>query len=355
MANDAPKAHSGSKRSRFGQLAGDGAKLGILLAPDVAADMGTMEPIALDLIDLDPNNVRKLKLDKSDPRNVPADHPDAEIMRQELDALEELASSINVHGLNQAVGIYRIGTRFRLVWGERRYLAHRLLGREHIKANILRQPPASTVSTQLAENMFRSDLNLAERVLAFDRLIAESQTTDKPINSIRDLAAATGLAFATASRYLSIQRAHPDVRQAIAAGRITKSKHALQLSQVQDPEQRRSLIEALATGQELALPQVPENADASSDSTSSEPAGPTPKRPVRPRGNPRKFVKFTLKSPLSGSVVKTLVDKVLPKQDAAAFAKVDWTDITSVQSVLEQLIHHIVRDLEKSQGKSPKS
>lgn len=354
MSNDAPKAPS-SKRHRFGQLAGDGAKLGTLLSPDAAADMGTMEPIALDLIDLDPNNVRKLKLDKSDPRNIPTDHPDAEVMRQELESLQELASSIEVHGLNQAVGIYRVGTRFRLVWGERRYLAHRLLGREHIKANILRQPPTSTVATQLAENMFRSDLNLAERVLAFDRLIAESQSTEKPINSIRELAAATGLAFATASRYLSIQRAHPDVRQAIAAGLITKSKHALQLTKVENPEERRAIIDALAAGQEPVLPQVSEKPETPTNSTPPQPVGPPPKRPVRPRGNPRKFVKLTLKSPLSGSVVKTLVDKVLPKQEAAVFAKVDWNDITSVQSVLEQLIHRIVRDLEQSQGKSPKS
>lgn len=336
-------AGPGNKRLRFGQLAGDGAQISGLVGADPAKEYGSMEAIALNLIDLDPANVRQLKLDKADPRNIPEDHPDAAQMHAEFEALQELAASIHKIGLQQAVGIYRSGSRFRLVWGERRFLAHRLLGLEYIKANIIRQPPASQVAAQLAENMFREDLSLAERATAFDRLINESLQTEQPIRTVDDLVLATGLGNTAASRYLAIYRAPPDVRQAIADGRVSSAKQAYALIQIADPVERQRLM---SLNDSSPTPTTDRSADKPSQEV-------TRRTPVRRQGKPKTQIKIALKSPRSGEIVRTIAERLLPKQEYSAFAKVDWTDLTSVQDVFEQIIRRIERELERSKGKAP--
>jgi ParB/RepB/Spo0J family partition protein len=86
-------------------------------------------------------------------------------VREDKGDIEELAALIREHGLIQPV---TITTDFQLVAGERRYLAHRLLGVDTIKAIVRNDIKDDTtiLEIELVENLGRKDLVWHERAKA---------------------------------------------------------------------------------------------------------------------------------------------------------------------------------------------
>jgi ParB family chromosome partitioning protein len=73
-------------------------------------------------------------------------------------SLEELATSISVSGLLQPIILRPHGDRYQIVAGERRYKAHKILGRSSISAIIKKTSDADMAVSGLAENLKREDL-----------------------------------------------------------------------------------------------------------------------------------------------------------------------------------------------------
>jgi ParB/RepB/Spo0J family partition protein len=86
-------------------------------------------------------------------------------VREDKGDIEELAALIKEHGLIQPV---TVTTDFQLVAGERRYLAHRLLGADTIKAIVRNDIKGDTtiLEIELVENLGRKDLVWHERAKA---------------------------------------------------------------------------------------------------------------------------------------------------------------------------------------------
>lgn len=75
------------------------------------------------------------------------------------DELEALASSISEAGLLQPVSVRAVGDRYQLIAGERRWRAHKLLGRATIEALIIPVEEADMAILALAENIDRENLS----------------------------------------------------------------------------------------------------------------------------------------------------------------------------------------------------
>ena len=95
----------------------------------------------------------KLALDQIDPNPYQPrrDFPKAE--------LEALAASIAEAGLLQPVSVRAVGGRYQLIAGERRWRAHRLLGRPSIEALVVPAEDGDLAVLALAENLAREDLS----------------------------------------------------------------------------------------------------------------------------------------------------------------------------------------------------
>ncbi len=88
----------------------------------------------------------------------------------EPDALRALADSIASHGLQQPILVAELPERgaYRLVAGERRLLAHRMLGRPTIFAIITAGKPEEIA---IIENVLREDLDAVDFARGLERLI----------------------------------------------------------------------------------------------------------------------------------------------------------------------------------------
>lgn len=73
--------------------------------------------------------------------------------------LEALASSISEAGLLQPISVRPVGDRYQIIAGERRWRAHKLLGRNTIEALVFPAEDDQLAVLALAENIDREDLS----------------------------------------------------------------------------------------------------------------------------------------------------------------------------------------------------
>lgn len=107
-------------------------------------------------------------------RDLPIElvHPNPDQPRKFFDAkkLEELAASISSKGQLQAIRVRSVpdGT-FEIVLGERRWRAHKLLGRATIRAEIVDMADDERDDQAITENLQRADVTPLEEARAFQR------------------------------------------------------------------------------------------------------------------------------------------------------------------------------------------
>jgi len=182
------------------------------------------------------------------PRLVEADlaaidvNPDQPRTVFDDDALRSLADSIERHGLQQPV-LVQEGTekgRYRLVAGERRLRAHRLLGRPTIAAIITKGRPEEIA---LIENVQRVDLDAIDLARGLTQLIDAHGYTQA------EVAAAVGCSEAEVSKRLKVLGLPEDILADYRANPETVSRSALvELAFVEDLGQMRALWQSARNG-----------------------------------------------------------------------------------------------------------
>ncbi len=98
--------------------------------------------------------------------------PDPEQPRRHFDKekLEELASSIKIHGVLQPIVVIRKNSKFLIVAGERRYRASKLAGLERVPAVVRDLSDQNRLELSLIENIQRDNLNVLEMAEAYSKL-----------------------------------------------------------------------------------------------------------------------------------------------------------------------------------------
>jgi ParB family chromosome partitioning protein len=104
----------------------------------------------------------------------------------EQEALEELAESINDHGLLQPIVVIEKDDGYLLVAGERRLRAHKLAGLETIKAVIadVDIDEAKLRELALIENIQRENLNAMELAHSYDELLKVYNITHDELSTV---------------------------------------------------------------------------------------------------------------------------------------------------------------------------
>lgn len=317
------------KAARFGASHEQSEGLSKLLTDSSLDDVGTVENIPMEQIDRDPNQPRKLSItvDQVRQRQPPTDP----VALAEYHGIEDLAANIDFNGLLQPVALYRHGDRFRLCWGERRFLAHVYLGRETIKSNIYRTRPERPAYKQLAENLGRQDLELHETVAAMARAVA-----DEPPKDGSQFANWCGLKRSQAFEYWSILR-DPEVMDLIASRTITTVSLAARISRETRPELRQALIRGEATETVPAPLPVP---------------AATPPKKVDRRGRPATSVKVELKGENLPLLARELCHRILGKDEFEKhFKGVDFSDLAIANDVVRQVINALAKKIETRAAK----
>ncbi len=157
--------------------------------------------------------------------------------RQHLDpeALQELAASIQEHGLiqplivSEARGDQQPGIRYLLIAGERRLEASRLAGLETVPAIVKEATPQQMLELALVENIQRADLNPLEEASAYQHLAADFGLTQQ---QIADRVGKNRVSVANALRLLRL----PAFCKSVLAGGQISEGHARALLGLEDDE-----------------------------------------------------------------------------------------------------------------------
>ena len=132
--------------------------------------------------------------------------------------LQDLARSITANGIIQPIVVRKVGDRFQIIAGERRWRAARLAGLLRVPV-IVRAVAAgqerSLLEVALIENIQRENLNPIEEALAYRRLADEFHMTQDAI------ATAVGKDRATVANVLRLLKLPDDVRADVATGTLS--------------------------------------------------------------------------------------------------------------------------------------
>jgi ParB family chromosome partitioning protein len=132
--------------------------------------------------------------------------------------LEELARSIKANGVIQPIVVRRLGDRFQIIAGERRWRAALRAGLLHVPIVVRDVAPGqerSLLEMALIENIQREDLNPIEEGLAYQRLSDEFQLKQE------EIAAAVGKDRATIANHIRLLKLPDEVRATVASGALS--------------------------------------------------------------------------------------------------------------------------------------
>jgi ParB family transcriptional regulator, chromosome partitioning protein len=156
-------------------------------------------------------------------------------------ALDELARSIQASGIVQPVVVRRIGNRYQLIAGERRWRAAQRASIARVPAIVRDVRDEMALEMTLVENLQREDLNAVEQARAFQRLTDEFHLTQE------EAAERTGKDRATIANSVRLLRLEETILDLIEEGKISAG-HARALLAVDDLKEMLELARKSARG-----------------------------------------------------------------------------------------------------------
>jgi len=187
---------------------GKGTTQVVKMPGDLDGDLTNDTVVELPLADIDPNT--------NQPRK---NFNDA--------TLKELADSIKVHGVIQPIIVVKMGERYMIIAGERRYRASKIAGLSTIPAIVKNYNEKEIAEVSLLENLQREDLNPMECARAMKKLMTDFGWTQ---DTVADRLGKSRPVVANTVRLLNLE---PEVIDMIEKGKISAG-HARSLVVVTD-------------------------------------------------------------------------------------------------------------------------
>lgn len=157
------------------------------------------------------------------------------------EALEELARSIRATGIVQPIVVRKIGSRYQLIAGERRWRAAQRAPLQRVPAVLREVRDETALEMTLVENLQREDLNPIEQARAFQRLSDEFSFTQE------QMAERTGKDRATIANSLRLLRLEEPIQDLLEEGRLSAG-HGRALLAIAEPKDRLELARRIARG-----------------------------------------------------------------------------------------------------------
>jgi ParB family chromosome partitioning protein len=187
--------------------------------------------------------------------------------------LDELAQSIASNGVIQPIVVRRVGDRFHIIAGERRWRAAQKAGLLRVPVVVREVAPGqerSLLEMALIENIQRENLNPIDEALAYRRLADEFQMTQEAI------AAAVGKDRASVANCLRLLKLPDDLRADVAAGVLSMGHARALLALASEADQRRTARDVIARGLSVRETEALAKQIVDSAAPAREPAPPKP-------------------------------------------------------------------------------
>lgn len=215
-----------------------GKGLSSLLPGRAAAQVSAPAPVA----PAEPAPLNKLPIDQIEP------NPNQPRTVFDPARLQELAASIQANGIIQPLIVRKVGERYHLIAGERRWRASRLAGLKEVPIVIANIHDDHMLEVALIENIQREDLNPIEVAVAFEKLSNDLNLSHEEIGK------RTGKDRTTITNMLRLLRLPGDVQLLLAEKRLSMG-HARAILGLPTEELQREVAEK-AAAQGLSVRQV---------------------------------------------------------------------------------------------------
>lgn len=285
-------------------------------------------------------------------------------------SLKELSDSIKEHGIIQPLVLRRIGDKYEIIAGERRYKASKMAGLTSVPAIISTLDDKKSAEVAIVENIQRKDLSSIEEAKSYKALLDKGYLTQD------ELAKKMGLSQSAISNKLRLLSLSPMVQDALMKGKISE-RHARSLLQISSLEEQdkwlKSIIDERLTVRELdnRLKSIVDSDNNSNEIISDidkikENAKDivgvpkyediiTPTNPIAPpKEMPNKFFNFLEDEAVNMNTMETPIKEEPPEEQA--MEEIEMLDFTPTNNskVFENanyLVNKLVEDLNNSSYK----
>jgi len=230
-----------------------------------------------------------------------------DLAKQQIEGIYLLAKSVSQRGLMQPISVYSDAAgQYFILAGERRFLAHVLLGRTTIRA-MVKESAGDEIDRRigsLIENIVREDLTTSEKIDFIEGLVHLHEQQKGSLMTAEALHEMIHESVRTCRRYLRYISAPTSVRASIRSGEI---------SSIRDID---AALQEAGDSEEIDATDTKKNQNALAS--------------VIKRGRQRQAVSLgrTSNIPAVRSLIKAWLG---PAKMKAEFGRVNWDDLESVQ------------------------
>ncbi len=242
------------------------------------------------------------------------------------ETLEELASSIKLHGILQPIIVRLVDNRHTIIAGERRYRAAKMAGLDKVPVIVRTISDREAAELALIENLQREDLNPVDEARGYETLINSFGITQE------EAADRVGKARPTVTNALRLLRLPEACLDALRDRKISQGHARALLSLKTEPDMNALLHEILEKG--LSVRECEARAKKILE------------------GTPDTKKEFSIESEWLSSVSKKASDHlsrkvvIKPRQDGKKGGKLvlSWSDSEDLESLLEELCGEVFID-----------
>lgn len=154
------------------------------------------------------------------------------------DSLNELAKSIRLHGIIQPLVLRKVGNKFEIIAGERRFKASYIAGLTKVPAIIIDLNDNESAEVAIVENLQRKDLSPIEEAKSYKKLLDRGYLTQD------QLANRMGKTQATVSNKLRLLNLTDEVQDALLNNKISE-RHARSLLRLSNPSEQIEMLNTI--------------------------------------------------------------------------------------------------------------
>lgn len=154
-------------------------------------------------------------------RLVPIDDIDPSPRNRIARNIDDLLASVREHGIQQPIKVRPKGSRFEIVYGERRYRAAKQAGLKEVPATIEDLTDEEAHELRIVENACREDPHPLEEAEAYEALLAMKDGRGRPLHTADTLAKLVGRSPQYVYSRLKLTALGPAMRDAFWKGELT--------------------------------------------------------------------------------------------------------------------------------------
>lgn len=151
------------------------------------------------------------------------------------ESLEELADSIRQHGIIQPLVLRKLGDKFEIIAGERRFKAANMIGLKNVPAIVMEINDSESAEIALIENVQRKDLTAIEEAKSYQKILELGQLNQE------NLAKRVGKKQSTVSNKLRLLNLSDEAQQALLDNKISE-RHARSLLRLKDKGAQNDML-----------------------------------------------------------------------------------------------------------------